>query len=145
MNSFAWIQLITAFIGSLGFGILFNVRGRRLIAAAVGGLLAWALCLLFSLWISGEPFIYFIVSLLISVYAQVIARILKTPATPISITALIPLIPGSSLYYTMASAFQGISGAFVTKAVTTLELAAALALGIILVSALSRFRIKRRK
>ena len=138
MTNDAWLQLATSFIGSLGFGILFNVRGRRLLASAVGGLLAWGLCLLLGKWITAEALNYFIVSLSISFYAQFIARILKTPATPISITALIPLIPGSSLYYTMAAAFQGISGAFVTKAVATLELAAALALGIILVSALSR-------
>ena len=144
MSAFEWVQLGTAFIGSLGFGILFNIRGRRLFAAAVGGILAWGICILLGHWISGEPLNYFIVSFAVSVYAQVIARILKTPATPISITALIPLIPGSSLYYTMASAFRGISGEFVTKGIATLELAAALALGIILVSALSRFRITRR-
>ena len=142
MSSFAWIQLCAAFVGSLGFGILFNIRGRRLLAAGIGGFLAWGLCLLLGCWISGEPLNYFIVSVLVSIYAQVMARWLKTPATPISITALIPLIPGSSLYYTMASAFQGLSGDFVVKAVATLELSAALALGIILVSALSRWRVK---
>ncbi|MBP3391168.1 MAG: threonine/serine exporter family protein [Clostridia bacterium] len=142
MNKLDWIQLCTAFVGSLGFGILFNIRGRRLLTAAFGGFLAWGLCLALGEWITTEPLNYFIVSLLVSVYAQVIARILKTPATPISITALIPLIPGSSLYYTMASAFQGLSDDFVVKAVATVEMAAALALGIIVVSALSRWRVK---
>jgi uncharacterized membrane protein YjjB (DUF3815 family) len=144
MSHLEWIQLGAAFVGSLGFGVLFNIRGRRLWAAAVGGFLAWGLCLVFGKWISVEPLNYFIASLSISFYAQVMARILKTPATPISITALIPLIPGSSLYYTMASAFQGLSGDFVVKAVATLELAAALALGIIAVATLSRWRVKWR-
>ena len=145
MKSFEWIQLCAAFVGSLGFGILFNIRGRRLLAAGIGGFLAWSLCLLLGRWLSDEPLNYFIVSVLVSIYAQLIARWLKTPATPISITALIPLIPGSSLYYTMASAFQGLSGDFVVKAVATLELSAALALGIIVVSALSRWRVKWRR
>lgn len=145
MKSFEWIQLCAAFVGSFGFGILFNIRGRRLLAAGIGGFLAWSLCLLLGRWLSDEPLNYFIVSVLVSIYAQLIARWLKTPATPISITALIPLIPGSSLYYTMASAFQGLSGDFVVKAVATLELSAALALGIIVVSALSRWRVKWRR
>ena len=32
-----FIQILTATVGSLGFGILFNVRGKRLLAVAVGG------------------------------------------------------------------------------------------------------------
>ena len=42
-----FIQILTATVGSLGFGILFNVRGKRLIAVAAGGGAAWALYLLF--------------------------------------------------------------------------------------------------
>ena len=37
------IQIITGFIGSLGFAVLFNIRGKRLIAAAFGGFLSWTL------------------------------------------------------------------------------------------------------
>ncbi|MBQ1965266.1 MAG: threonine/serine exporter family protein, partial [Clostridia bacterium] len=40
-----------------------------------------------------------------SVYAGIMARVLKTPATTFITTSLIPLIPGGSLYYTMAYAF----------------------------------------
>lgn len=132
------IQLITALIGSLGFGILFNVRGKKLLAAGVGGFLAWGLCLGLTFLVKSEPVNYFIVAVVISLYAEIVARRMKTPAASISITALIPLIPGSSLYYTMAAAFQGGSGQFLTKAIATLELSFALALGIILAPALFR-------
>ena len=30
-------QIIASFVGSMGFGILFNIRGKRLWAAYVGG------------------------------------------------------------------------------------------------------------
>ncbi|HWQ88452.1 MAG TPA: threonine/serine exporter family protein, partial [Desulfitobacteriaceae bacterium] len=35
-------QIITAFLGSLGFSMLFNIRGRKIWYAATGGMLSWA-------------------------------------------------------------------------------------------------------
>ena len=79
-----------------------------------------------------------LVSILLSVFSEIMARVMKTPATTFCILSLIPLIPGSSLYYTMAGAFSGDSQGFISRAAHTLELAAALALGIVLVNACVR-------
>ena len=85
----------------------------------------------------------FIVAVIISMYSEIMARLLKTPAAPVVTTSLIPLIPGGSLYYTMSSAFESDFSKFIEKAVTTLELACALALGIIIVTALSQLIFSR--
>ena len=132
------IQIITGFIGSLCFGVLFNLKGKRLAAGALGGLLSWGIFVLFSQFIPSEPINYFLVAVVISIYAEVLARVLKTPATPIITTSLIPLIPGGSLYYTVASAFDSSFGVFSERAFYTLKLAAALALGMIVVLAVWR-------
>ena len=132
------IQILSGCIGSIGFGILFNIRGKRLAAAGLGGLLSWLLYVLFSHMTASETACYFLVALLLGIYSGVLARIMKTPATAFAITSLIPLIPGGSLYYTMASAFEGDFEIFLEKAVHTLGLSAALALGIILATALTR-------
>ncbi|MBR3969758.1 MAG: threonine/serine exporter family protein [Ruminococcus sp.] len=145
MTSSELIQIAAGFIGSLCFGILFNMRGKRLIAAAVGGLLSWGLFVVLSHFISNEPINYFIVAAIISLYSEIMARILKTPAAPVVTTSLIPLIPGGSLYYTMASAFESNFTTFLEKAVSTLQLACALALGIIAVTAISQFLFSRIK
>ena len=138
MTAFEMIQLFAGFIGSLCFGILFNIRGKRLAAASFGGLLLMA-----SRLIPNEPIDYFIVAAAVSLYSEIMARILKTPATPITTTSLIPLIPGGSLYYTMTSALESDFNDFLGKAVSTLKLAGALALGIILVTTLSQILFKR--
>ena len=130
-------QILSGCVGSIGFGILFNIRGKRLFAAGFGGLLSWLLYVLFSHRIQNEIACYFFVALLLGIYSGVLARLLKTPTTAFAITSLIPLIPGGSLYYTMASAFEGDFAVFLEKAVHTLGLAAALALGIILAAALT--------
>lgn len=145
MTGIECIQLLASLIGSFCFGILFRLRGAKLAAAAGGGFLSWGLFLLLEHVVTSEPINYFIVAALISLYAEAFARILKTPATPIATTSLIPLIPGGSLYYTMAYALENDFTMFLEKAAYTLKLAAALALGIIAVTALSQliFRKKR--
>lgn len=137
------IQIITGFIGSLGFAILYNIRGKRLLAAALGGLLSWALFLLLNIFIPNEPVCYFLVSLSLSFYAEVMARLQKTPTTTFITTSLIPLIPGGSLYYTMSYAFESDLTNFVSKAIYTLQLAAAIALGIIVATTLTRLITKK--
>ncbi|MBQ6824761.1 MAG: threonine/serine exporter family protein [Clostridia bacterium] len=132
------MQLITAFLGTLGFGVLFNIRGRKLWLAALGGLLSWGFFLLLGLWMENEPVRYFLCSVLVSVYAEILARVVKTPTTTFIIISLIPLIPGGSLYYTMASALEGSGPRFLHNGVHTLSLAIALSLGIILVTSFVR-------
>ena len=125
------VQVLAGFVGSIGFAVLFNIRGKRLAAASLGGLFSWLLFVLLSKVIASEVAAYFIVACAITAYAEIMAWVMKTPTTPFIITSLIPLIPGSSLYNTMTSAFQSDFNAFFQKATHTLQLATALALGII--------------
>ena len=41
------IQLLVSFTGSLGFAVLFNIHGKKLWFAALGGCLSWAVYLWF--------------------------------------------------------------------------------------------------
>ncbi|MBQ8377820.1 MAG: threonine/serine exporter family protein [Oscillospiraceae bacterium] len=110
-------------------------------------MLSWGLFVVLNHFISSEPINYFIVAGIVSFYSEIMARILKTPAAPVVTTSLIPLIPGGSLYYTMASAFESDFTTFLEKAVYTLKLASALALGIIVITAISQllFRCVKQK
>lgn len=134
----AVIQIITGTIGAMGFAILFNIRGRRLAAATIGGFLSWSLFLLLNYFIPSEPVCYFIVALLISLYSEIMARLLKSPTTTFIITSLVPLVPGGSLYYTMAFAFESDPTKFFERGMETLLLASALALGIIAATTITK-------
>ena len=138
MTQYELIQIASGFVGSLAFAILFNTRGVRLLIAGLGGLLSWTAFVLLHYVIANDAVNYFFVALLITVYAEIMARVVKTPTTMFITTSLIPLIPGSSLYYTMAYAFGGHAEAFAEKGIYTLQLSAALALGIILATTLTR-------
>lgn len=132
------IQIFTGFLGSLGFGILFHIKGRKLLIASLGGLMSWTVFLLLEPVLPGEAVRYFLSSAAVTVYAEVFARVIKTPTTTFLVPSLIPLIPGGALYYTMNYALNEQWPAFADKAVYTLGLAAALALGIIAVTTLTR-------
>jgi uncharacterized membrane protein YjjB (DUF3815 family) len=132
------IQIFTGFLGSLGFGILFHIRGRNLIVASLGGLMSWAVFLLLEPLLSNEATRYFLSSAAVTIYAEIFARVMKTPTTTFLVPSLIPLIPGGALYYTMNYALNEQWSLFAAKAIYTLELALALALGILAMTTLTR-------
>lgn len=136
------LQIFSGLAGSIGFAILFNIRGKRLIATAFGGFISWLLYVIVHKFVENEAIVYLIVSCAISVYAEVMARVLKTPTTTFTITALVPLIPGGSLYYTMTSLFRTDREEFLHRMMYTAQLAAALALGIVVVTGTTRLVYK---
>ena len=127
--SIGLMQICMSFIGSLGFSVLFNVRGWKVLLAALGGGVSWTLYLLMESGIPGIPHRYFICACFIALYAEILARVLKTPATTFLIPAMIPHIPGSSLYKTMRFALYKEWMDCLSQAFYTIKLALALALG----------------
>lgn len=139
------IQVVASFFGTFGLGFLFNIRGKKLILAAVGGMLSWALFLLLGYIIQGEALRYFIVSICSTTYAELLARAIKTPATTFSMITLVPLVPGGELYHTATFAIEHNFERFVGKLVYTAELAIALSLGIVIVTSLFKYITRFKK
>ena len=130
----ALIQILMGTLGTLGFNILFHIQGKKLVLATLGGLISWSVFLAAAPVIPGEAVRYFLSAIVITVYSEAMARLVKTPTTTFLVPSAVPLIPGSSLYYTMNYALNHQWVKFGNQAFYTLELAAALALGIIAVT-----------
>ena len=94
-------QLLSAALGSVGFGLIFNLNRRYLPAAAVGGFLAWLAYLLADHALSSVFLANLLAGFCTALYAEILARCCNAPSTPFFITSAIPLIPGSTLYYCM--------------------------------------------
>ena len=137
------IQLFTAFLSSLGFSLLFGLRRRFLLAASLGGLLAWGVYLAADAWMHMEFLSYLLAAAFAVIYAEVLARSLKTPATLFVVPAILPLVPGGSLYYMMNSAVQGHMAAAKVYGARTLTAALAIAAGISFVVALRELQTKK--
>ena len=95
------IQLIAAWLGSLGFALLFNIRGKKLLFASLGGLLAWSVYLAIESFNPNPYFCGFCATIALTLYAEIMAIAKKAPVTVFLVSATIPLIPGAGLYRTM--------------------------------------------
>ena len=126
-------QIVSSFLGSLGFSLLFNLTGKRLVWASLGGTFAWAVYLAVDA-ITGNLFLCGVISAMVATaYSEIFARILKTPKTAFIFPAIVPMVPGGSLYYTMSSFIMGNSDEALDHAKNTLGMAVALAFGIVVV------------
>ena len=127
------------FVGCIGFSIYYNIHGPGILVCTVGGVLTWVTYLLVLDLGVGIIYANFIGGLVASVYAEIMARIRHFPAISYLVVSLFPLLPGAGIYYTMAFAVQNEMTRFAAKGYQTAAVAAALALGILLVS--TAFRI----
>lgn len=141
------VQCLASVVGSIGFCLLFNIRGKGMALCLMGGVMSWCVFYLCSKLGAGEVTSLLVAAAASAIYAEFMARLRRCPAIGYLLVALFPLLPGSAVYYTMAYAVSGNSAAFAAQAGRTAALAGALAIGILLVSTLSRmwFTVKRHR
>lgn len=135
-----------SFIACVGYCLVANVKPRKkmLLCASIGGAIGYGVFL--SLQFMGNELLqYFIAIMVLTIYAEILSRIFKTPATVYLIVGLIPLVPGGGIYYTMEKSIQGETIEFINTGLHTFGIAGAIALGILVASSLFRMivNIKR--
>lgn len=140
------LQFIIAWLSTYWFGIIFNVRGKRLLYSAFGGGIAWIFYYVAQHHGFSTSISFFIATVVLTIYSEIISRYIQTVVTSILIPGLIPLVPGSGIYYTMLyTADKKPVDAFF-KGLETLSAAGSITLGIILVSSIVKiFKDFRRK
>ena len=74
-------QILSAFVGSVGFALFFNMKGKQLAAAGIGGALTWIVYLLVQPGFDDYFIPYLIASLFVGLFAEIMARVGKAPAT----------------------------------------------------------------
>lgn len=129
------LNVITAFVATYGFCILFSVPKKQYLFCGITGAVSWLIyCLLVFRY--GEVFATFCATLAIVLLARILSIVRKCPVNILLIPGIIPLAPGSAVYYT---AYY-----FVTDDLPnagqygflTVKLAAAIVLGIIVIFAI---------
>ena len=94
--------LISCAVGCAGFALWFNTKKlAHVIACALGAALTWGVYLGAAALIGEIYPAILIASVVCSLYAALMARINKAPATIFRTICIFPLIPGAALYYMM--------------------------------------------
>ena len=132
------VQTLMGAIGSVGFAILFNVRGKRLILFFLGGALAWGVYLLCTLHGGTMVLGLWLAAMTAALASEVLARIVHAPVLILLVPMLIPLIPGGDLYRTMDALIRGEQALFLANGTIAITAAGAISLGIICMTAVAR-------
>ncbi|MDO5734549.1 MAG: threonine/serine exporter family protein [Eubacteriales bacterium] len=139
-------HFLTACIASSAYGMIFDLRGKALIFGAIGGGAGWVIynSLLNSL---GYSMAFFLAAVFVGLYAEIMARVKKLPASVFILVGMLPLVPGEGIYLTMKALVTNDSEALAHYGRLTFNSAGVLALGLLLVSSIARFisQIRLRK
>ena len=126
--------VISGLIGTFGFTLLFRSNKNRVIISTIGGSITCIIYVISCHFFDHELLQNLFPALGATVYAEVMARVTKAPATPILACSIIPLVPGGRLYYTTYYFVVSDTENLYNSIVALLRIASGLAVGIIIVS-----------
>ena len=130
---------MSAFLGSIGFAIILKIKGKQIVYAGIGGLVTWLIYLLTFEELHSDFTCNLIAAVFVAVYAEVMARINKAPATIFLTAAAVPLIPGGKLYYTMYGIVSENRQMFEENGTSAIIIALAISLGFVAVAVVNKY------
>ncbi len=115
-----------------------------MLLCGLGGALGWGTYLAVQ-GLGGSVYMCNLVaSVAVSIYAEIMARVRKCPATSYLVISFFPLVPGLIIYRAMDYSIQGNTQLFLETFIRTFGIAGCIALGSLLVSTALRMMEKRR-
>lgn len=137
-------QIIAVFLMSLAIGGLYRIPRKLLLHACIPGVAAWILYKVIYVQDGNAIFAAFCGSVSAGVISEMLARLLKKPATIFIIPGFIPLVPGREAYLTMLYMVKGQYGSGVEMGMQTLLTGGAIAFGIFVSSTAYRMLMNRK-
>ena len=131
-----FLEFLFAFLGTLGFALIFNVPLRHIpVASAVGGA-GWVVYQV-ALSMDCEIAIScFLGACAVGLTSDIASRVCKEAATIFIIPGVLPLVPGAGTYYTMLAVVEGNLNEAAANGVQTLAMAGAIALGLLVMGSI---------
>lgn len=137
------VKVIAAGAVSSCFCFLFQVRGKKILMASIGGMIGYLVYLV--MLKHGSLPALFLASAFMAISAEILARKFRAPATLFLSPALILLVPGGGMFESALKMFQGDRYHAMIQLGSVMMDAGAIAVGIIMVSSLQRYIKLNRK
>jgi len=140
-------QVVTSFIASAAFGVLFNAPKQSLIKCGLVGMIGWVLYYGLVEIEYDSIFATLVAAFVVGVISQFFAKRYKMPIIIFTIAGIIPLVPGGLSYDAMKHFVENDYNVAVQLAAKVCMLAGAIAMGIIFAEVMNQLIIKynRRK
>ena len=133
-----FLPRLWAFWASVAFGLVYNIHGAGILICGFGGALGWFVYLTIQKLSVGNILAAFLAAASIAVFSECMARVRRCPVTGYLQVALLPLVPGSGIYYAMRYCVAGENELFLSTLLNTFGMAASLAVGAMLASTVVR-------
>ena len=131
------MQFTWAFLAILGFSIRSNLKGIKILFTALSGGLCWAFYLITLYYSKSMLFSVFISIILVCMYSEIVAPRLRTPVSVFVTCAIIPLVPGRSLFESMQFYMAGNNVQASKSILQTLLIAGTISIAIAIVSSVT--------
>ncbi|MBP5571473.1 MAG: threonine/serine exporter family protein [Bacteroidales bacterium] len=140
------MQALAAFVGTVGFSVIFGVPRRNYLQTALVAMIGWVAYLaLFRFTVLGPAISTFAATVIVASLARAFASWFKTPSTVYLIPGVFPMIPGGGIFWTTFFLVSSRLHMALQSGMLALEVTAAIVLGIVLVSALPKRLFYRKK
>lgn len=126
-----FVEFLFAFLGTLGFTLIFNVPLRHIPVASFVGGAGWVVYQIASAMGCGIAISCFFGACTVGLTSDIASKVCKEAATIFVIPGVLPLVPGAGTYYTMLAIVQGNLDQAAAKGIETLAMAGAIALGLL--------------
>lgn len=137
-------SMINAFVATLALAVIFDVNRKEVVFCGIAGVTAEGVNQLVYMD-GGVALAAFISAAAVTALSRVLANLRKMPVTVYIVPGIIPLVPGAGMYNTVFSLLSSKYNDALGTGIVTIETAAAIAIGIVLIFALpNRLFLKRK-
>ena len=126
-------------VALLGIAVIFDVPPKKMLWAMIGSIISCVIMLIGDKYGLDPLITNMLATAVPCVYCEIMARALKTPTTVFMIPTLLPLVPGSRLYYTMFYLFSGEQELFLDNMLVAVKICTGIAMAIIVVTGAVRW------
>lgn len=130
-------EFIISTIAAIGFGLIFDLPKKALYISSLAAGFGWVI---YKVVLAHTNSVYLgslISALVMTITAEILARIYHHPASVFILPGIINLCPGEAIYNTMKYFIENETNMAITSAYKALGIAAALAFGVLLSSSFS--------
>lgn len=136
------LTTLMGMVGAVCFAMLFNVRGYKLISHAIGAMISWIVYMYVFSFNQDKVISLFCATATIGILSEILARLMKAPVIVMLVPMLVPLFPGSDLFYATSYLVRGDNLMGMQYLELVLKEAGAMAFAIIIVTSLTQVVLK---